>query len=198
MNYPFREKHPTRSTSIKSKNDYKSYKPQLKIDFNSRCGYCDSLDTWKETYYEVDHFVPKSILIKIKENDYQNLVYSCRSCNNAKRKQWYGFDENVHNNGKEGFIDPCKQEYADLFYRTKNGDIKYKAGNEIAKWIYEKLQLYKQDHALIWKISRIDFILNEIDEIEKKRTLSQTEKELESQLLKIFREFLKLLVDQRG
>lgn len=200
MIHPFREKNPSRSTPQKIKANYRDYKPELKKDFNSRCGYCDSLemDTWRETYYEIDHFVPVTIIRNIKKNDYHNLVYSCRSCNNAKRKHWYGNDENIHNNGKEGFIDPCQKEYAELFYRNDDGEIKYKKNNPIAQWIHEKLKLYKKDHALIWKISLIDSILSEIEELDKISKLSEAHKKLQTQLLQLFREYLIMLRKHRG
>ena len=43
--------------------------------------------------------------MNISPTEYSNLVYSCRSCNNSKRAKWPTGDENVHNDGEQGFID---------------------------------------------------------------------------------------------
>ncbi len=56
----FRESTPKRRAILKQKKDYRSYKKELREDFNKRCGYCDDPDSWKDAFYEIDHFVPKS------------------------------------------------------------------------------------------------------------------------------------------
>lgn len=59
-----REKLPirrTKTTNQPSNRDWSEHKPDLKEDFNSCCGYCDSYDGFRHTYFEVDHFVPKSL-----------------------------------------------------------------------------------------------------------------------------------------
>ena len=67
-------------------SDWSHHKPDLKEDFNSHCGYCYSYDGYRHTYFEVDHFVPKSLILKngwgISLTQYTNLVYSCKFCNN--------------------------------------------------------------------------------------------------------------------
>jgi len=105
----FRETTPKRRTDFKHKK-YSSYKKELREDFGGRCGYCNDPDSYRDTFYETDHFVPKKYLKTISENDYGNLVYACRHCNNAKRDKWPTKDEEKHNNGQEGFIDPCSKE----------------------------------------------------------------------------------------
>lgn len=194
MNLPFRKIDPVRSTPTTLRSNYRHYKPDLKSDFNSRCGYCDALDMWKETFYEVDHFVPVVILKTIAKNDYKNLVYSCRSCNNSKRKHWIGSNEKIHNNGKEGFIDPCDKKYAKLFHRNQDGAIKYKVGNSLAEWMYKKLKLFKKDHALIWKVTSIYLRLTDIDNIPNLSPLQIDEK---NKLNDLFRKYLTLLIQTR-
>lgn len=188
--YRFRENDPIRNIPARKFKRYKSYKKCLKNDFNNRCGYCDSLDEWRSEYYEIDHFVPKFIMKEIEENDYQNLVYSCRSCNNNKKKHWFGDDEKITTNGSEGFIDPCEPTYSELFYRNKDGVICCIPSNNQSFWIYDKLKLYKREHALIWKLSRIN---SQIKEIEKYETISDDLLDIKSNLLSMFYKFVNQL-----
>ena len=104
MIYKLRDKTPQRRSDIEEQKDYKQYRSNLIIDFDGRCGYCGDHDFFRQTYYEIDNFVPRKKLKTISLNTYSNLVYTCRSCNNAKRAKWPTGDENVHNNGKEGFV----------------------------------------------------------------------------------------------
>ena len=106
MTEDFRHRTPKRRENPEAKNHYSDYKPELREDFNERCGYCGDHDFFRQSYYEIDHFVPRKKLKVIALNDYSNLVYACRSCNNAKRAKWPTGDEKVHNDGKVGFIDP--------------------------------------------------------------------------------------------
>lgn len=109
----FRKTIPARRASVPAYKAHNEYKPLLREDFHQRCGYCGDHDFFRDTYYEVDHFVPKKHLVKISPIEYSNLVYSCRSCNNSKRAKWPTKNEDVHNDGKQGFIDPCDSAYAE-------------------------------------------------------------------------------------
>ncbi len=80
--YQFREKIPKRRTDIANKSRYQDYKSELRKDFNERCGYCNDSERFKNTYYEIDHFIPKILLKKNEYADYTNLVFYCRYCNN--------------------------------------------------------------------------------------------------------------------
>ena len=87
-NLPKRRETPTKSPS---KGKWSQHKPDLKEDFHSHCGYCGSYDGYRHTWYEVDHFIPKSLfepLGEISTEDYFNLVYSCKFCNNNKLSKW--------------------------------------------------------------------------------------------------------------
>ena len=119
----FRHKTPSRRVNSPTKSDYKKYRKELREDFNERCGYCGDHDFFRQTYYEIDHFVPQDKLKTISPNEYSNLVYSCRSCNNSKRAKWPTNDEHVHNDGRIGFIDPCDPKYAEQFQRGADGSI---------------------------------------------------------------------------
>lgn len=161
--HQFRDFTPSRSNITRTVSSHRDHKEDLIRDFQNRCGYCNTIDTWRIAWYEVDHFVPKKHLVTISDTDYSNLVYSCRSCNNAKRAQWPTESETTHNNGIEGFIDPCSSEYGKLFYRNYDGTIN--TNNTIlAKWIYNALKLYKSIHSITWNIEQTS---NEIDEIKK-------------------------------
>lgn len=72
----FRDKCPQRSTGVSVENDYKKYRSRLAVDFNHRCGYCNDLDNPRKEYFEIDHFVPKDVMNKMKDNVYSNLVYA--------------------------------------------------------------------------------------------------------------------------
>ena len=72
------------------------------------------------------------MLTTIKDTDYSNLVYSCRSCNNAKRKKWPTGKEHIHNDGKIIPVTP------------------------LGKWMYDELKLHKRQHQILWNIEQLD------------------------------------------
>ena len=159
----FRIKHPQRRNITRVVTSYNDHKADLRLDFNERCGYCDCWDKFKTTYYEIDHFVPKSILtIKLK-TDYSNLVYSCKSCNNAKSNQWPTNDQNIYNQNNQGFIDPCHNDYALQFERSDNGEIR--PITELGKWMFVTLKLDKPQHAIIWNLEQLDIMIKDIRQI---------------------------------
>ena len=156
----FRHRKPTRRESPEEKSRYTDYKPELREDFNERCGYCGDHDFFRQTYYEIDHFVPQDKLETISLNEYSNLVYSCRSCNNSKRAKWPTGDEKVHNDGKVGFIDPCDETYANQFHRGKDGSII--ACTELGQWMWTALNFGNPAHRVIWNLEEIRKRINEI------------------------------------
>jgi len=159
----FRIKHPQRRNITRVVTSYNDHKADLRIDFNEHCGYCDCWDKFKTTYYEIDHFVPKSILTKKLKTDYSNLVYSCKSCNNAKSNQWPTNDQNICNQNNQGFIDPCQSDYALQFERSDNGEIRW--ATELGKWMFIALKLHKPHHAIIWQLERLGAMIDEIRQI---------------------------------
>jgi hypothetical protein len=128
--------------------NYISFKPYIREDFNKRCGYCDDSDLFHggARGYQIDHFKPHSIerFSTLKE-EYSNLVYSCPFCNRAKSNKW----EN-----KEGFIDPCCDEYDYHISRNDKGQIQYDTIPQ-GKYIYENLNLYLPRHELLWMIEKL-------------------------------------------
>lgn len=157
----FRKITPVRRTSVPAYSKYTQYKKLLRIDFHYRCGYCGDHDFFRMNFYEVDHFVPKKYLKKISETDYSNLVYSCRSCNNFKRAKWPTKDESIHNNGKEGFIDPCNISYANQFTRMKDGSIC--PITKLGEWMWSALNMANPVHRLTWSLEQLRILLKEID-----------------------------------
>ena len=151
----FRLVTPKRRESSQETNQYSNHRNNLKEDFNQRCGYCDDSDRWRDNYYEIDHFVPRQYLQTIKITEYNNLVYSCRSCNSAKRDKWPTGNEKLHNDGKQGFIDPCNLSYDACFKRDENGLI-LPTESELSKYMYYGLMLFKRRHAICWSLERLE------------------------------------------
>lgn len=161
MTYKFRDKTPQRRPDIEEQKDYKQYRSNLIIDFDGHCGYCGDRDWPRREYFEIDHFVPKEKMVNLKETDYSNLVYACRSCNNSKRAKWPTGDESKPNNGKIGWIDPCNKEYDAQFERAETGEIIAKT--ELGKWMYENLKLWKKQHEILWNYEQLEIITTEIE-----------------------------------
>ena len=156
----FRNKKPTRTSPKKILKDYKQYREQLSIDFNHRCAYCDDYDTFRNSSFEIDHFIPQKYLKKKKVNDYDNLVYACKSCNNAKSAIWPSETETISIVGNTGWIDPCSEEYEKQFTRNEHGTII--PVTPIGVWMHDKLKLWKDQHRVIWNIERLDIICERI------------------------------------
>lgn len=163
-----RDKDPKRRKIKNEGVKYTKYKHHLKADFNNCCGYCDDEDSWAGGFrvFQIDHFVPKKHLVKIKENDYQNLVYSCFYCNNKKRADWPSGDEKIHNDGKKGYIDPCSKDYSKQFKRNDLGEIK--PITSLGRYMFEKLNLYLRRHAVIWNLRKLDYRIKELNDYYKK------------------------------
>lgn len=180
----FRDFTPKRRTLQKNYKKYQRYKNDLKKDFASRCGYCNSSDSLKITYYEVDHFIPVFILKKKTETDYSNLVYSCRSCNNAKRKHWPTNNEDIPNENNQGFVDPCDDDYNTHFKRDKDGKIV--PITLLGEWMYTTLKLYKPQHEILWNIEQLKIL------IDKLKTISNVLNEhpgIKDSLLKLYERY---------
>lgn len=167
----FRDNTPLRRTNQRKYTNYRAYKPSLKVDFCSRCGYCDDSDRFSDVPFHIDHFVPRDILKTIAENDYSNLVYACSRCNRAKWNKWPTCDENIHNNGKEGFIDPCNPEYDQQFERNERGEII--PTSQLGDWMWKELDLGNAAHRIIWTRTQIR---KEIDAILQDPQVSKDER----------------------
>jgi len=158
----FRSSTPERRDNFPVGRKYSGYKPLLREDFHQRCGYCGDHDFFRMSYYEIDHLVPRTLAPEM-EDDYSNLVYSCRGCNNSKRSKWPTQDKLVHNNGKEGWIDPCDLEYAEQFERLIDGSIKPKT--ILGDWMWKELSLGNPKHRVIWMLEQLRVELSKTDTI---------------------------------
>lgn len=162
----FRHTHPKRRSSVPKYSHYRKYKPLLKQDFHSRCGYCDDGDIYAGGWrvFHVDHFVPKKHLKTIRPTDYTNLVYSCPYCNGKKLADWPTKQEHVHNDGIIGYIDPCQDEYCRNFARDINGGII--GVTRLGKYMCRSLNLFLRRHAIIWNLQRLDELIKELNRIQ--------------------------------
>ena len=184
----FRTHTPTRRNITTKVGHYHDHKSNLRIDYIDRCGYCNDIDKFRFSWFEIDHLVPQKYLKTISENDYSNLVYSCRSCNNAKRAKWPTGDEKVHHRNDEGFVDPCDDEYNNQFSRLNNGRIIPQS--KLGEWIYNSLKLYKPQHEIIWNIEELE---NLILEIKKIRSVNPENEVIKDLLLLVYEEFHKYI-----
>lgn len=188
----FRKIVPKRSINVPIYKTYTAYKPLLRKDFHEHCGYCGDHDFFRDSYYEINHFVPKKCLVNISETAYSNLVYSCRSCNNSKRNKWPTKDENVHNNGVEGFIDPCDPAYSDQFERMEDGSIR--SVTILGDWMWSALNLGNPIHRVKWMLEEFKILLNELDKIASE-TCSKEELEI---IIKLNAKYRELEDELRG
>lgn len=64
---------------------YESYRPWLRDEFAFRCAFCLTRETWGpfHAHFAIDHFVPA---VRLPEGPpaYDNLLYTCVTCNGAK------------------------------------------------------------------------------------------------------------------
>jgi Restriction endonuclease len=88
-------------------NDFRDW---LRDEFDFRCVYCLCRETWgrRRATWVVEHVIPRTISPDL-ALDYNNLVYSCASCNSAK--------------SSKNIPDPCKCMYGDLIYVSEDGCI---------------------------------------------------------------------------
>lgn len=167
-------------TCTKSYRDYKSYKEYLANDFSHRCAYCNLKDSSVTSFFEIDHFVPKSIVeakpcYKYLITDYNNLMYTCRNCNNAKSDQYEG---DINNDPYENrlFYNPVTTDMNKIFFRDEYGGINSEdvLGNEMIN----RLNLYLPIHNLAWICELLDDLTNRLDAAIEKETTNEERKSL--------------------
>ncbi len=155
-NLPQRRPNPTKNPTG---NNWSEHKPDLREDFHKHCAYCGSYDGFSHTWFEVDHFVPKSLFIKtgnIELCQYDNLVYSCKFCNNVKLSKWPSNDETIPIIDDKGFVNPCSIDYDAHLYRTNKGSIRWKT--DLGKWMVEiGFKFDERDYSvkLLWELNQL-------------------------------------------
>lgn len=151
-------------TCQKKYKNYKSYKKNLKKDFESKCAYCNVSDEQITTPFEVDHFVPSKICEEYNRcdliTDYSNLIYSCKKCNLAKSDLYNGskIPEELSN---DRFYNPVDVDFNNIFYRNIIGGIDsqdIKGRNMIVD-----LKLYRVFHNYAWISEELFRVRSEID-----------------------------------
>jgi hypothetical protein len=164
----FREidKIPLRRNITTAVSHYSAHRADLTVDFKQRCGYCNDVHFYRIASFEIDHFIPKirnkkQFLTIKSETDYSNLIYACKSCNNAKRNKWPTNDENICNQNDEGFIDPCEADYDNQFVRIPNGQIR--AITNLGNWMLKELKLDKPQHEIIYNLEQLDITINQLE-----------------------------------
>ncbi len=86
FNYP--DSPHTRRHGPRGYASYNSYRPWLRDEFCFRCVYCLIREQWGRTFgeFNLDHYLPQSLHPQ-HATDYDNLLYSCASCNVGKGDQ---------------------------------------------------------------------------------------------------------------
>lgn len=176
----FRDVTPKRSDDVANQTDYRKYRVKLSDDFNHRCGYCNDFDSPRSVWFEIDHFKPKDIDAS-SVTDYFNLVYACRSCNNSKRDKWPTGDKDIPNDGSQGWVDPCDEEYISHFERTDNGKIVSR--DSLGAWMIENLKLWKIQHELLWNYEQLEINSKILEEKYKMQKLPKEKMKLFIDLL---------------
>ena len=174
---------PTRSGNVAHQDDYKAYRNQLATDFNHRCGYCDDRDVPRAASFEIDHFVPQKV-DKSRITDYSNLVYACKSCNNAKRAKWPTGDKTKPNDGKVGWVDPCSNIYDNQFERGIDGKI-YPT-SELGQWMHDNLKLWKKQHEILWNCEQLEENIDKLYALFEKGKLPEKHKD---ELISLFHRY---------
>lgn len=182
----FRIITPHRRDNPRTVSKYGYYKPDLREDFRNCCGYCGDEDSLAGgfRFYHIDHFVPKKKLVNLSETDYSNLVYSCFYCNNKKRSDWPTGDENIHNNGEEGYIDPCHNHYPRQFERNDLGEII--PITTLGIYMHSKLNFCLRRHALIWFLTHLANKIARLIELEKSGILNGEQEDFTNLLVEHF------------
>ncbi|EMF0110813.1 HNH endonuclease [Enterococcus hirae] len=151
----------SRSVNLKEVKHYSEFKDDLRKDFQYRCGYCSKLEKLTTTGFEIDHFVPQHI-DETKTKDYNNLVYSCFTCNRKKGGKWPTKDSSIHHDEFKGFIDPVSEELDQHLGRKESGEIEYYS--ELGKYLANDVFKFNiRPVKIIWKLGRL---------IESKKKLS--------------------------
>ena len=91
--------------------DYKSYRDWLRDEFIFRCVYCLHREQWygRGTTFHIEHFTPVAVEAK-SICQYPNLLYSCATCNEAKK-------------AAVGLPNPCERSFDDCLRILPDGQI---------------------------------------------------------------------------
>ncbi|MBD3831981.1 MAG: HNH endonuclease [Brevundimonas sp.] len=139
---------------------YALYRNDLRRDFIRACGYCGDDDERADpSTFHIDHFAPKKQFPDLTLT-YANLVYACRFCNVSKSNHWIGMDPTVPNDGTQGFVDPCSDDYEAHLGRDTGGRIVAKT--PLGQYIIGRLHLHLIRHELLWRARKARRLRDEI------------------------------------
>ena len=170
---PFRDFKIVRSSNVPRYKNYKQYRGLLRSDFRGRCAYCNLKEEGiTDLPFQIDHFIPKAVFDPKEQDkprdislltDYNNLIFSCANCNNAKHEKYQGDfpNDKMHNTL---FYHPIEDDYNDYFYRDDEGKIQ--SDDELGKKMIIELRLHHPCHALEYLVESCTVI---IETLEKKK-----------------------------
>jgi hypothetical protein len=102
---------------------YQSYKIWLRDEFQFRCVFCLVRERWYangDAAFSVEHLKPRD-LDPTGLLDYDNLYYSCLTCNSVKRAVW-------------PLADPCKEAFASHLRVLSDGHVQPLSRNGQVLW----------------------------------------------------------------
>ncbi|MBB6693558.1 HNH endonuclease [Cohnella xylanilytica] len=138
----------SRRIEVPLETNYANYRGPLSEDFNNICGYCGKSIYFARKGFEIDHFVPIST-DKTRETDYNNLVFSCFTCNRKKAKKWPTKNKDLCHDGYKGFVDPATEEYDSHLGRNKQGAIEHYT--DVGKYMYGVFKFQLRPTETVWK-----------------------------------------------
>jgi hypothetical protein len=119
--------------------DYRSYRPWLRDEFTFRCVYCLKREQWGLVSgdFDLDHFQAQAWSAGKDANHYDNLLYSCHTCNLRK--------------GGNELPDPCSGLTADDVRVHPDGTLESRSdeAERIILFLGLNSEKYKQ-FRLIW------------------------------------------------
>lgn len=162
----------------------KKCKRYLAKDFNYECAYCkfkEMLEINKDGW-EIDHFKPVSKFKKWEGiNKYENLFYSCKTCNNNKDNEW-----------SETLLNPCEDDIYDIHIK-ENKEHEMIALTERGKEYIETLKINATQNVIrrkkLAKLKEIRGLVEQLEENREKITHICNETE-DSQFIEKFQKIL--------
>lgn len=142
--------HKITRTCTEHFDDYHNYENYLKKDYSCRCAYCNLYDKNVSNSFEIDHYIPKKAFKEKRPGLltlYDNLVYSCKKCNQSKSSKFKG-DVNSNPLNNELFYNPALVDYNTIFYRDESGSIL--SDDEKGRNMINLLKLYRHINNLAW------------------------------------------------
>ncbi len=110
---------------------YESYRDWLRDEFSFRCVFCLRREQWGvvRSLWDIDHFAPQRSNPQ-RKLDYENLLYTCHTCNSAKSGQIVP--------------DPCKIAFGKCI--EVHGDGTISALSADGERLIDRLRLDNEDH----------------------------------------------------